>query len=301
MSEKLLAPINPESNPKFTEINNAIINFVYVPPVQPIELQPTTPEVTQDSAKVMDIAVEDSNVVIGGLKNKYLHQRLKNTRSKIKDLEASGEIHKDPAKALGSLEPLPEATYKYGSPSPRTQYRSRERYGDKGFTEYASDAAPMMGHVSRTEGREPVTLSQKLQNIRAGNQQSKANAIRSGRQYRLRKVWGENIGQDSFKKDITKENIGLLEERRGLKAHKRFKKLEDKAKKYEESLRRSANGEDLIGEMVSAKIERTKAKVSKLSQKASEADTRWKERVVAKAIIARKRKIATLKRLAGRP
>lgn len=90
----------------------------------------------------------------------------------------------------------------------------------------------------------PQTRSEIRQVAKLGRKQTAANDIRSGKQYRLRRSYGDDIGEDGYEDRIRRSNKPRSFKKHALKAHKEFLKSEDRALHLDSYMNRAAEGRD---------------------------------------------------------
>lgn len=174
-----------------------------------------------------------------GLRLWIAEKRLEKTLASAENLEVSVEAHKEMADVYGNM------VIDEKSPS-RVKHR---------------DPDPKML---------PETLSQRSQDRRAAKRQSEVFDIRSGELYRLRRVYGDNIGSDEFEAIIKAERgISNSDRRKALKANEEYKELEHKANEIEHKVRTSARGEDIPGRVVRWRLDRAVEKAPKKRMRAA--------------------------------
>lgn len=102
----------------------------------------------------------------------------------------------------------------------------------------------------------PQTRSEWRQARKAGRTKTKANKIRADRQYRLKQVYGGDIGTDAFVDRIKSSSVPRLQKRRSIKAHKEYKANDARADQYDAKVRRMARGQNRRGDLVQREIDK---------------------------------------------
>lgn len=113
----------------------------------------------------------------------------------------------------------------------------------------------------------PVTFSERRQELRAGRRQGRANEKRIDTQHRLQQVWGADIGTDAFVQRIRSSRMRSSDKRRAMADHRKYVRVENKATKLEGKVKRSARGEDIPGRYHRKRQKKTQKKLNKTIQK----------------------------------
>ncbi len=120
----------------------------------------------------------------------------------------------------------------------------------------------------------PVTLSQRRQKIRADRREAKSLNKKLENEYRLRRVWGEDLGTPGYEARVKAERMPRKMKRKALAANRgwspkktahRFGWNESVASRKARRVTKSAEGRDLPGQHIRKRKERNEHRITRLN------------------------------------
>ena len=148
---------------------------------------------------------------------------------------------------------------------------------EKVFKETPRTFIKPTGDVGRYESVDekykPKTFLQKRQGRKNASRQVRANLLRSGNQYDLKRVWGDDIGTPAFEARIKASRMKSSEKRKALRdsgtqrylfgTNLSYGRNEQAIKRNTDRVRRSAEGKDIPGRLIKWRLDRNGNRIQK--------------------------------------